>query len=233
MSSLPHFRAAPRATLSFMRRHGGRLVLAATLSVSGLAGGVAGWVGGVAQAQEVPAVDTQIILNDPLSPTSGNPKGDVTIVAFFDYNCPYCKKSDPVIEKLARKDGNIRIVYKDLPILTEASVYGAQLVLGAKYQGKYHVAKDALMALPGSKVTPEAMQKAVAASGVDMTRLDRDLQAHGDEVMAYLRRTLGQARALGLQSTPVYLIGPYKVAAALDYDGYAEVVADARAQNAQ
>ncbi|MGQ3675482.1 DsbA family protein [Xanthobacter sp. TB0139] len=231
MSSLPRFRASRRAALSVLRRQGARLMLATALCVGGLAGGVVGWPGSAAQAQDKPALDPQIILNDPLSPTSGNPKGDVTIVAFFDYNCPYCKKSDPIIEKLARKDGKIRIVYKDLPILSEASVYGAQLVLGAKYQGKYHVAKDALMALPGSKVTPEAMQKAVAASGVDMARLDRDLQTHGDEVMAYLRRTLGQARALGLNSTPVYLIGPYKVAAALDYEGYAEVVADARAQN--
>ena len=76
------------------------------------------------------------ILNDPAAPVAGNPKGDLTIVSFFDYNCRFCKKSEPDLERLVKADGNIRLVYKDWPILTEASITGAQLVLAAKYQGK-------------------------------------------------------------------------------------------------
>ncbi len=175
-----------------------------------------------------PAIDEGMILGDPASPVGGNPKGDVTIVAFFDYNCPYCKKTDPVIEKLAQKDGNIRIIYKDLPILAESSVYGAQLALAAKHQGKYAQARRALMGLQAGKSDTSAMRQAVSRAGVNMTRLDKDLKTHGPEIMAYLRRNLEHARSLGLQGVPVYLIGPYKVAAALDEAGYAEVVKDAR-----
>lgn len=179
-------------------------------------------------APSAPAIDEGMILGDPASPVGGNPKGDVTIVAFFDYNCPYCRKTDPVIEKLAKKDGNIRIIYKDLPILAESSVYGAQLALAAKEQGKYAQARRALMGLPPGQGDPAAMRKALGRAGVNMTQLDKDLKTRGPEIMAYLRRNLEHARALGLQGVPVYLIGPYKVAAALDEAGYAEVVKDAR-----
>ena len=175
-----------------------------------------------------PAIDERMILGDPASPIGGNPKGDVTIVAFFDYNCPYCRKTDPVIERLAKKDGNIRVIYKDLPILAESSVYGAQLALAAKRQGKYAQARRALMGLPAGQTDASAMRKAVARAGVNMTRLDKDLDAHGADIMTYLRRNLEHARALGLEGVPVYLIGPYKVAAALDEAGYAEVVKDVR-----
>ncbi|MGX7743264.1 DsbA family protein [Rhodopseudomonas parapalustris] len=173
-------------------------------------------------------VDVGAILRDPDAPEAGNPKGDVTIVAYFDYNCPYCKKSEPDLEKVVRSDGKIRLVYKDWPILTEASVYGAQMALGAKYQGKYQAAHDALMAIPGRGISRDQMRDAVAASGVDMTKLQSDLSAHGDAITALLRRTLSQADAMGLQGTPVYLIGPYKVAAALDADAFKKVVAQAR-----
>ncbi|NEW93865.1 DsbA family protein [Rhodopseudomonas sp. BR0M22] len=173
-------------------------------------------------------VDVDAILRDPDAPEAGNPKGDVTIVAYFDYNCPYCKKSEPDLEKVVHSDGKIRLVYKDWPILTEASVYGAQMALGAKYQGKYQAAHDALMAIPGRGISKDQMRDAVAASGIDMTKLQSDLSAHGDAITALLRRTLSQADAMGLQGTPVYLIGPYKVAAALDADAFKKVVAQAR-----
>ncbi|MCD0423201.1 DsbA family protein [Rubrivivax sp. JA1024] len=173
-------------------------------------------------------VDVDAILRDPDAPEAGTPKGDVTIVAYFDYNCPYCKKSEPDLEKVVHSDGKIRLVYKDWPILTEASVYGAQMALGAKYQGKYQAAHDALMAIPGRGISKDQMRDAVAASGVDMTKLQSDLSAHGDAITALLRRTLSQADAMGLQGTPVYLIGPYKVAAALDADAFKKVVAQAR-----
>ncbi|WP_322515602.1 DsbA family protein [Rhodopseudomonas palustris] len=175
-------------------------------------------------------VDVKAILSDPDAPEAGNPKGNLTIVTYFDYNCPYCKKSEPDLEKVVRDDGKIRLVYKDWPILSEASVYGAQMALGAKYQGKYQAAHDALMAIPGRGISKDQMRDAVAAAGVDMTKLQSDLGAHGDAITALLRRTLSQADAMGLQGTPVYLIGPYKVAAALDAAAFKKVVDQARAR---
>lgn len=174
-------------------------------------------------------VDVEAILNDPAAPVGGNPKGDVTIVAFLDYNCPFCKKATPQIEKLIRTDGQIRLVYKDWPILTEASVYGARLALAANYQGQYERAHDALMAVPGRRNGEDVMLAAVKNSGVDMDRLKTDLKAHDADISALIKRNAGQAEALGLQGTPAFLIGPFLVAAALDYEQYKKIVDQTRA----
>jgi len=176
------------------------------------------------------AIDVDAILHDPEAPENGNPKGDVTIVAFFDYNCPFCKRAEPDLEKLVKAEGNIRLVYKDWPILTEASVYAAQMALAAKYQGKYQQIHDALMAIPGPKIPKEQMLAAIKATSIDLTRLDADLKAHGADIAGLLQRNHKQADSMGLQGTPVYLIGPLKVAQALDYDGFKDAVAQARAR---
>lgn len=174
-------------------------------------------------------LDIDALLHDPDAPTAGNPKGDVTVVAFFDYNCGYCRKSLPALERLVAEDGNIRIVYKDWPILAKSSVVAAQLALAAKYQGKYDTAHKKLMNLTG-KATTERMSEALADAGIDRQRLAKDLKAHAGEIGALLKRNNEQAEALGLPGTPVYLVGPFKVAAALDYQGFKDVVEDARAR---
>lgn len=177
-------------------------------------------------------LDIDALLNDPEAPAAGNPKGDVTIVAFFDYNCGYCRKSLPELERLVAEDGNIRIVYKDWPILAKSSVVAAQLALAAKYQGKYAAAHNELMNLPG-KTTTERMSEALADAGIDRQKLAKDLKAHAGEIGALLKRNNEQAEALGLPGTPVYLVGPFKVAAALDYQGFKDVVEDARRRAAE
>ena len=175
-------------------------------------------------------VSEAAILNDPAAPVAGNPKGDLTVVTFFDYNCPFCKKAEPSLERLVKEDGHIRLVYKDWPILTKPSVYGAQLALAAKYQDKYDAVHGALMAIPGPKIPEDQMLEAVRASGVDMNRLDGDLKTHADEISELLKRNLAQADSLGLQGTPAYLVGHFKVTSALTYDGFKRAVAEARAQ---
>ncbi|GAC1502823.1 MAG: DsbA family protein [Steroidobacteraceae bacterium] len=172
----------------------------------------------------------EAIQNDPATPIAGNPIGDLTIVTFFDYNCPFCKKAEPALAQVVKEDGHIRLVYKDWPILTKASSYGAQLALAAKYQGKYDAVHAALMSIPGPKIPEDQMLAAIRKSGVDMDKLDADLKTHADEIAALLRRNLAQADSLGLQGTPAYLVGHYKVTSALTYDGFKRAVADARAQ---
>ena len=174
-------------------------------------------------------VSREAILYDPATPTTGNAKGDLTIVVFFDYNCPYCKQSEPELMRLVKTDGRIRLVYKDWPILTEASIKGAQWALAAKYQGRYDDAHLAMMAIPGPKIPAERMRDAIAKAGVDMDRLDADLQTHAGEITALLRRNLAQADSLGLQGTPAYIVGQYRVTSALNYEGFKRVAADARA----
>ncbi|MGQ3673859.1 DsbA family protein [Xanthobacter sp. TB0136] len=181
-----------------------------------------------ARAQQV---TTEMILNDPQAPVAGNPKGDVTIVYFTDYNCPYCKKIAPVLDRVVREDGKIRLVYKDWPVIRPTSIEGAVLVLAAKYQGKYKVAHDALMKLPGSNLTREQMRTAIQKAGVNMPRLDKDLATHEDEILDLIKRNMAQGDALELTGTPTFLIGPFRTPA-LDYDGFREAIADARARQA-
>jgi|SRR5271166_4860420 len=179
------------------------------------------------------AIDVDGILSDRDAPLGGNPKGDVTIVAFLDYNCPFCKRTAPDLQRFVSTDGKIRLVYKDWAILADTSVYGARLALAAKYQGKYETAHAALMGIRGQKASEASMLEAVKAAGVDMTALQRDLDAHNQAIGDLLKRNMVQADALGLQGTPVYLIGPCVVAAALDYDGFGQVVAKFRARIAK
>jgi len=198
----------------------------------GLAGtALAGWALFGTVAAEAGTVDVRAILHDPDAPETGNPRGDVTIVAFADYNCPFCKKAAPDLDRIVREDGNVRLVYKDWPILTEASVYGAQLALAARYQGQYDRVHQALMAIPGRRITEDGMLAAVEASGVDMARLRTDLEAHAAEIKALLQRNMDQADALGLQGTPTYLIGPFRTST-LDYAGFQQALAEARRRQA-
>ena len=173
----------------------------------------------------------EALIVDPADPVGGNPKGDVTIVEFSDYNCPYCKSASAELEKLVREDSGIRLVYKDWPILTDASAYGARLALAAARQGKYEAVHAALMAIPGMRISKDRMLEAVKGSGVDMARLEADLKEHGQDIDAVLERNASQAEALGIQGTPAFLIGPYLAASALDLDGFRQAVKKARARS--
>lgn len=184
---------------------------------------------GLAWAQDS-QIDANAILNDPDAPVSGNPKGDVTIVAFLDYNCPFCKTSAPALARVVKEDGKIRLVYKDWPVIAETSVYAAQLALAAAYQGGYQKAHDALMATKG-RLSKEQISAAIKGAGLDLTRLQADLDAHGDKILALLKRTMAQADSLGLQGTPTYLVGPFRTST-LDYKGFRQVVSDARKKQA-
>jgi protein-disulfide isomerase len=173
-------------------------------------------------------ITRDMILNDPDAPTAGNPNGDLTIVDFFDYNCPYCKMAAKSLERIVKEDGNIRLVYRDWPILTDTSIVGAQLALAAKYQDKYLPVHHALMDIPGYGISQERMLAAVRTTGVDAARLDADVNNHADDIARLVKRNLNIAEAIGLRGTPGFLVGVYKVNEALNYDGFVRVVADAR-----
>ncbi|PNG28041.1 DsbA family protein [Methylocella silvestris] len=183
-------------------------------------------------AADDPDLSREALLSDPATPVGGDPNGDVTIVAFFDYNCPFCMKSEPALEQLMASDKHVRLVYKDWPIFGGVSVYAAKLALAANFQGKYAAAHHALMATSRRKSSEAEARQLVAAAGVDMARLDADLAGKAAEIDAILKRTDKQATGMSFAGTPVYLIGPFLVAAALDLDGFKKAVADARAKRA-
>ncbi len=214
-----------------MRLTGIRLVMASLTLMSPGLSGLAGAqeLGGGLRPEDF---TLDAIVNDPNAPVVGNPKGDVTIVAFEDYNCPFCKKADPALLRLVKDDGHIRLVYKDWPILADTSLYGAELALAAKYEGKYEIVHQALMHVPPGENEGDdkaVMDKAVTAAGVDLAPLKKDMGDHIVEIGTLLQRNNAQALAMGFRGTPVFLIGPYLVAAAPDYNGFKKIVAAARA----
>ena len=201
---------------SFARLLGGAIFGAAVLALT------------VSSLYAAEDLSKEMILNDPAAPVAGNPAGDVTIVAFLDYNCPFCKKAAPDLERAVKQDGRVRLVYKDWPILSEASKYGARAALAAKYQGKYQEVHNALLAVPGRKITEDQMREAISKSAVDLTRMERDMKAHAAEIDTVLDRNLAQADGLGLQGTPVFLIGSFMVPSVLSYEEFQKVIAEAR-----
>jgi len=167
------------------------------------------------------------VLRDPDVPSIGNPQGDITIVEYFDYQCPYCKKVAPELVKLAREDGKLRIVMKDWPIFGGASQYAARMVLAAKYQNKYHEAHAALIGA-GTKLSEDVVQKLLAEAGIDVDRATADMETQKASIEALLARNNEQAEAFGFQGTPAFIIGTFRVPGVLDAAGFKQAIADAR-----
>src|SRR5580704_6292647 len=168
------------------------------------------------------------VLRDPDIPSLGNPNGNLTVVEFFDYQCPYCKKLAPELAKLVQEDGNIRIVLKDWPIFGDASVAAAKLALAAKYQNKYAQAHDALIGADG-KLTEPMINDLLARAGVDIAAAAADLQTHEKSIDDLLARNSAQAEAFGFNGTPGFIVGTFRVPGVLEMNVFKQVIADARA----
>jgi protein-disulfide isomerase len=175
------------------------------------------------------AIDTRQseLLRDPDSPVAGNPNGDVTIVEFFDYHCPYCKQVEPALETLLKEDPKIRIVYKEFPILGPDSVVASQVALAALKQGtqKYARFHAAMMSTKGGISEAVVMQVARDA-GLDVTRLKTDMKA--PDVDAMIKRNYDLAEALKIHGTPAFIVGDALAPGAVDVDTLRKMVADAR-----
>ncbi len=131
------------------------------------------------------------VLRDPDIPSLGNPNGDLTVVEYFDYQCPYCKKMAPELAQLVREDGNIRLVLKDWPIFGAISTAAAEIALAAKYQNKYAEAHDALIGAD-AKLTKASIAELLAKAGVDVDlAIDGPPSASKDD-----RRPVGPQRSV-------------------------------------
>jgi protein-disulfide isomerase len=153
------------------------------------------------------------LFEDPTAPVGGNPKGDVTIVEFFDYRCPYCKQVEPSIEALLREDERLRIVYKEWPILGKDSVYASHVALAAQTQGKYDAFHTAMMAIQG-QIDEEVVLKVANSVGLDVAKIKADMNK--PEIEDVLTRNKNLAEALGIHGTPAWVIGDEMIAGALD-----------------
>jgi protein-disulfide isomerase len=167
------------------------------------------------------------VLRDPEIPSLGNPKGDLTVVEFFDYQCPYCKKLAPEIAQVIKDDGNIRLVLKDWPIFGAVSTSAAQLALAAKYQDKYAQAHDALIGAT-EKLTDDNISDLLTKAGVDVTKAKQDLAAHQKTIDDLLSRNSDQADAFGFQGTPGFIVGTFRVPGVVEMKVFKQIIADAR-----
>ena len=154
--------------------------------------------------------------------------GTVTIVEFFDYRCGYCKKVQPVIQKLIAEDARVRVVFKEFPILGPDSSNAARAALAAHRQGQYGKFHQALMA--ATDLTPAGIDALAVASGLDAAQLKKDMAA--EELTAAINGNYTLGQALGIEATPAFVVGDEIVAGALDENALRQLVAKARAKGA-
>ena len=165
------------------------------------------------------------IFDDPETPFAGNPKGDVSLVEFFDYRCPYCKQVEPALEALLGEDRQLRLVYKELPVLGADSVAASRAALAAKKQGKYDALHRALMLLKG-QINEAAVLKTAESVGLDVERLKHDMAS--PEIARALKANTELAEALEIRGTPGFVIGNEIVPGAIDLATLKQMIATAR-----
>jgi protein-disulfide isomerase len=167
------------------------------------------------------------VLHDPDIAVAGNADGDIAIVEWFDYQCPYCRKLEPELRQVVQDDGKVRLLLKDWPILGPVSVVAARLALACKYQDKYIQAHDALMGV-NSKLTEARIDELIRDAGIDLDRAKDDLAANAKAIDGILGRNNRQAEALGFKGTPSFIVGKFRVPGVLTMAQFEQVIADAR-----
>jgi protein-disulfide isomerase len=151
------------------------------------------------------------IYRAPNAPVAGNPNGDITVVEFFDYNCGYCKRGFSEVAKLIEQDKNVRVVFKEFPILRDESEQAARVALAARMQGKYWEVHRDLIQTKGL-VNEAVALKVAEAHGLDMAKLKADMA--GPEVKAEIDRVKDLANKLSINGTPHFLVGDLAIGGA-------------------
>ena len=150
------------------------------------------------------AENAKDIYRNPDSPVAGDPNGDITVVEFFDYNCGYCKRGMTEVQKLIVGDKRVRVVFKELPILSKGSEETAKAALAAKRQGKYWEFHQAMLSSKGQANEASSL-KAAESLGLDMAKLKTDMA--GDSVKTELEGMKALANKMGINGTPHFLVG--------------------------
>ncbi len=172
------------------------------------------------------------ILSEPGVPLLGSAKADVTVVEYFDYNCPFCRALAPVFRPFTAQDHDAAVLYKEWPIFGGVSIYAAQAALAANYQGKYLQAHDALIGAPRLEKSSQ-VDAALQGAGIDMAKLKKDWVAHRASIGELLMRNDREARGLGLRGTPGILVGRRIVSGVADLHALQSAVAQARREDSK
>ncbi|MCZ7486829.1 MULTISPECIES: DsbA family protein [Rhizobium/Agrobacterium group] len=176
---------------------------------------------------ETDPTSRQMVLHDPDAPVLGNPKGDVTVVEYFDYQCPYCKSSYGMVRDVVEQDGKVRLVLKDWPVFGGASVIAAQAVLASARLGKYEKTLDAMFHTP-NKLQQADVEKALKKAGLTFDGVGKAVIEHQAWISGLLDRNWVQAAAFKFVGTPSFVVGTTSFAGVLDRKGLKEAIAKAR-----
>jgi protein-disulfide isomerase len=179
------------------------------------------------QAGEALTARKDELYNHPMTPISGDPHGDVTIVEFFDYQCGYCKRTMQNVLEVQKEDPRLRVAWKELPILGPASEFAARAAMAAKRQDKYLDFHIAVMSSRG-QITPDSVFKLAGKAGINVDRLKQDME--DPAIAKYLKDTLLLAQQLGITGTPGFVIGGKLVPGAIEKEQMKELIAEARKQ---
>ncbi|MDO5622275.1 MAG: DsbA family protein [Paracoccus sp. (in: a-proteobacteria)] len=198
-----------------------------TLAIGSAAFVVSASGAALAQDRKNPMPDElrRAIERDPASPVLGNPNGDVTLTEFFDYNCQYCRRMLPTVQRLIADDKNLRVVFWEWPVFGEGSMYATQVSLSALRQGKYWQFHSGLMAQRGQANEVSAMRVAREV-GLDMDRVQRDMQS--DAVFSQIDKARELGDHMGLIGTPTFIAGDEGVFGHQTMDSLKAMIAEAR-----
>ena len=155
---------------------------------------------------------------------AGNPNGDVTIVEYSDFACPYCKSTTADIDRLLKEDNNIKVVFRELPILSEASNDAALMALAAANQGKYYAFHKTMFAT--GRPSPSTIENAAKEVGIDLAEARRFIAT--PEAQKEIQNNIEMARRLQFTGTPAWVVGNQSQVGAVGYDGLKEMIAKAR-----
>lgn len=139
--------------------------------------------------------------NDPVA---GNPKGKITVVEFFDYQCSHCINMAPVIAAIIKANPDVRVIFKEFPIRGPVSEFAARAALAANEQGKYYSFSHALLA-SSQPLTEETILDIAKSSGLDVNKLKKDMNS--SRISSQLKKNAKLAMDLKLPGTPAFFIG--------------------------
>src|SRR5215468_6409568 len=171
------------------------------------------------------------LLADPTSPVGGDPNGKVTVVEFFDYNCPYCRAAVPMVTELLQGNPEVRFVYKEFPTLAASSRFAARAALAARRQRSelYTVFHDRLMKATG-RLDEDGVVQIAREAGVDVDRMRADME--DPAINKSIDRNIELARAIGVTGTPTFIIGDAMLDGAKPLQQLESAIADARPPSA-
>ena len=173
---------------------------------SGLALGAASALPAIAApaANPMPPELREVLERDSNAPVLGNPNGDITLTEFFDYNCPFCRKMVPTMQRLIGADPNLRVVFREWPIFGEGSDFAARAALASLSQGKYWQVHAGLMGIEGRAVEATVL-RVLRGLDLDLDRLRADMDA--PRVTDHITRSAELADHMGLVGTPTLIAG--------------------------